>query len=118
MNKLKEVLLDHLPTQSSITQGGLGVRSGSALKCACGTEIWAYYDELAEHETSSATTLRHRMADHIMEQLNPDPELLVTAATVRAGDSNDVEIEALWDVAQAYADLLGLDIPEIDGDDL
>ena len=114
MSGIKGVLQDHLPDQGSISQGGIGIRSGQARKCSCGAEVWAYFDELADNETSISRMLQHRMADHIMEQLKPDHELLLTAARVRAGDSNDEEIEALWDVAQAYADLFDTEIPDFE----
>lgn len=114
MSSIKEALTAHLPTGGSIFQGG-SHRSGIARICSCDTEIWVFHDEVPDPgHLKAIDILNQRFVEHIMEQLKPDHELLLTAARVRGGDSNDEEIEALWDVAQAYADLFDSEIPDTD----
>lgn len=42
------------------------------------------------------------------------PDALDRAARARAGDSNDTEIDALWEAVKLMAEALGLMVPEYD----
>jgi ribosomal protein S25 len=74
-------------------------------------EVYVLPQYVAEREESPYRPRQSRVGNPTLKK--QAEEALLAAATARAGDSNDTEIEALWECADLLAQALSLTIPDI-----